>query len=123
MANFHSLDLRKRVIDYVLAGYEVKMVSALFGVGRTTIYRWLQLLKTKGNLKPKQPTLRKGYKINHEAISRHFIETPDATLKEVADTFSTHVSVIWYICQKQKITRKKRSRTTKNAMKKKDKNL
>jgi transposase len=123
MSNFHSLDLRERVVDYVLAGNEIKIASTLFQVGRTTIYRWLQLLKTSGDLKPKQPSLGNGYKINHEAISAHFIETPDATLQEVADTFSTHVSTIWYICQKQKITRKKRSRTTKNVMKKGDENL
>lgn len=123
MSNCHSLDLRKRVIDYVLAGNQIKSASILFRIGRKTIYRWLNLLKTNGNLKPKQYTSRKGYKIDHEAVSIHFTKQPDSTLQEVADTFSAHPSAIWYICKKQKITRKKRSHTTKNAMKKNGKNL
>lgn len=122
MANCYSVDLRKRVIDYVLAGNQIKSASVLFRVGRKTIYRWLELLKTNGNLNPKKLTSRSGYKINHESISQHFIEIPDATLQEVADTFATNVSTIWYICQKQKITRKKRSHSTKNVMSKSGKN-
>ena len=121
MANCHSLDLRKRVTDYVLEGNQITAASALFRVGRKTIYRWLHILKTQGNLKPKQPIHGNGYKINHQSVAQHFIEKPDATLQEVADTFSTRVSVIWYICKKQKITRKKRSHTTKNVMRTKDK--
>jgi transposase len=105
-----------------LAGNEIKAASILFQVARTTIYRWLHLLKTSGDLKPKQSNHRSGYKIHHEAVSAHFIAFPDASLQEVADAFSTHVSVIWYICKKQKITRKKRSHTTKNAMNKRGKN-
>lgn len=122
MANCRSLDLRKRVTDYVLAGNQITAASVLFRVGRKTIYRWLHLLKTNGNLNPKQPSSRSGYKINHKSITEHFIETPDATLQEVADTFSTRVSAIWYICQKQKITRKKRSHVTKSVMRKNGKN-
>ena len=123
MPNFHSLDLRKRVIDYVLAGNQIKSASILFRIGRKTIYRWLNLLKTSGHLQPKQYASRSGYKIDHEVVSIRFIEQPDSTLQEVANTFSTHPSAIWYICKKQKITRKKRSHATKNVMKKNGKNL
>lgn len=123
MANFYSLDLRKRVTDYVLAGNQIAAASRLFKVGRKTIYRWLHLLKMQGHLNPKQTTSRSGYKINHDAVSNHFVHSADATLQEVADAFSTCPSAIWYICQKQKITRKKRSHITKSVMKKRDKNL
>ena len=107
MANFYSLDLRKRVIDYVLAGNQVAAASRLFKVGRKTVYRWLDLLRTEGHLNPKQSGSRGGYKINHDAVSDYFVDFSDATLQEVADAFSTHPSTIWYICQKQNITRKK----------------
>lgn len=123
MANFYSLDLRKKVINYVLAGNQISAASRLFQVGRKTIYRWLDLLKMQGHLNPKKCTPRSGYKINHDAVSDHFARSADATLQEVADAFSTHPSAIWYICQKQKITRKKRSHITKSVMNKRGKNL
>jgi putative transposase len=94
MANFHSLDLRKRVVEYVLAGNQVIIASNLFQVSRITIYRWLDLVKKGNDLKPKQAVGRSGYKINHELICTHFAEKPDATLQEVADIFSTHPSAI-----------------------------
>jgi putative transposase len=123
MSNCHSLDLRERVINYVLAGNQITAASQLFRVGRKTIYNWLALLKKTGDLKPKQPIRNDGYKIDHKIVSEYFKKTPDATLQEVANSFSTHVSAIWYICKKQKITRKKRLHTTKSVTNRKDKNL
>ncbi|MCC5831727.1 MAG: helix-turn-helix domain-containing protein [Chlamydiales bacterium] len=123
MTNHYSVDLRKRVIDYVLSGKQIKAASSLFHVSRKTIYRWLQLLKNNGNLNPKTPSSRKGYKIHHEAVAHYFSHQPDATLKEVADTLSTHPSAIWYVCKKMKITRKKSRSTTKKEMRKDDKNF
>jgi transposase len=37
----YSLDLRKRVVDYVEKGGGITKAAALFKVGRATIYRWL----------------------------------------------------------------------------------
>jgi transposase len=37
-----SLDLRKRVVDYVENGGGITKAAALFKVGRATIYRWLR---------------------------------------------------------------------------------
>jgi transposase len=37
----YSLDLRKRVVDYVENGGGITKAAALFKVGRATIYRWL----------------------------------------------------------------------------------
>ena len=38
----YSLDLRKRVVDYVENGGGITKAAALFKVGRATIYRWLR---------------------------------------------------------------------------------
>ena len=35
-----SLDLRKRVVDYVENGGGITKATALFKVGKATIYRW-----------------------------------------------------------------------------------
>ena len=37
----YSLDLRKRIVDYVENGGGITKAAALFKVGRATIYRWL----------------------------------------------------------------------------------
>src|SRR5215212_4489339 len=123
MANHHSVDLRKRVTDYVLSGNQISAAARLFQVGRKTIYCWLELLKKNGNLNPKTPSSRKGYKIHCESVINHFSHHPDATLKEMADTLSTHPSTIWYVCKRMKLTRKKSRSTTKKGMRKNDKNL
>jgi transposase len=48
----YSIDLRKRVVDYVKDGGCIAQSAALFKVGRATIYRWfgrsdLQATKVK----------------------------------------------------------------------------
>jgi transposase len=37
----YSLDLRKKVIDYVDNGGSITKATTLFNIGRATIYRWL----------------------------------------------------------------------------------
>ncbi|MEG4860644.1 IS630 transposase-related protein, partial [Microcoleus sp. K1-B6] len=37
----YSIDLRKRVVDYVENGGRIAQAVGLFQVGRATIYRWL----------------------------------------------------------------------------------
>lgn len=117
MANCRSYDLRKRVVDYVLSGGQIVAASRLFQVSEKSIHRWLILYKIQGDLKPKTASVRNGYKIDHEAVASYFAQYPHATLKEAADVFSTYQSVIWNICKKLKITRKKRARIAKNAAK------
>lgn len=36
----YSIDLRKRVVDYVENGGRIAQAAGLFKVGRATIYRW-----------------------------------------------------------------------------------
>lgn len=117
MPNPYSVDLRKRVVDYVLAGNQILAASQLFQISRNTIGRWLKLFKVVGGLEPKiAPAIRKGYKLSHKDVADYFLKNPDATLLEAARAFSTHSSTIFYICKKTKITRKKRSRITKKEM-------
>jgi transposase len=45
----YSLDLRKRVVDYVENGGGITKAAALFKVGRATIYRWLRERRPPSN--------------------------------------------------------------------------
>lgn len=124
MPNPYSTDLRKRVVDYVLAGNQILAASQLFQISRNTIGRWLKLFNVVGNLEPKiAPAIRKGYKLSQKDVTDYFLKNPDATLLEAARAFSTHPSTIFYICKKAKITRKKRSRITKKETIKSEMNL
>ena len=44
----YSLDLRERVIRFLENNDDKKLASALFGVDRSTIYRWIKHKKESG---------------------------------------------------------------------------
>ena len=46
----YSVDLRKRVIDYLNEGHTQEETSVIFKVGTTTIKGWLALLSETGSL-------------------------------------------------------------------------
>src|SRR5690242_16768233 len=49
----YSLDLRKRVMNAVSNGMRPTVAAKTFNVSRRVIYRWKNLLKATGDLKPK----------------------------------------------------------------------
>ncbi len=38
----YSLDLRQKVIDYIESGGKITKATKVFGIGRASIYRWLE---------------------------------------------------------------------------------
>jgi transposase len=71
----YSLDLRKRVVDYVENGGGITKAAALFKVGRATIYRWLR----REDLRPTKVEHRER-KIDWEALRKDVEENPEARL-------------------------------------------
>lgn len=112
----YSVDLRKKVIEYVQKGGRVVNASRLFGVGRRTIHQWLLQLATTGHLE-KKTYARTQFKIDRDTLKTNIDNHPDAYLKEHAETFNVSVSGIWRALQAMKITRKKKSKLTKKEMK------
>ena len=45
----YSLDLRQKVINFVENGGKITKAAHTFGIGRTSIYRWLSHLKLSAN--------------------------------------------------------------------------
>ena len=99
----YSLDLRKKVVNYVEKGGSITKAAQVFGIGRTTIYRWLN----RKDLKATQVTHRQR-KLNWKALERDVQENPDAKLIERAKKFGVHPSAICYALKKIEITRKKK---------------
>ena len=97
----YSLDLRKRVVDYVENGGGIPKAAALFKVGRATIYRWLG----REDLRPTKVKHRER-KIDWEALRKDVEENPEARLIERARKFGVRASAICYALKKMKITTK-----------------
>ena len=101
----YSLDLRKRVVEWVEKGGSGSKASKLYQVGRATIYRWLN----REDLRPTRVKRRKR-KLDWEALSQDIEENPDEKLAERAKKFGVRTNAIWYAIKEMKITRKKKSK-------------
>lgn len=119
MCKAYSVDLRKRVLDYLGRNDDKKTASELFQVGIATVYRWVRQKKDKGHIEPH----RREYvyrKLDYNLLARYVKEHPDHFLLEIAEHFSVTEQAIFYALKKLKITRKKRNSFTKNGMRKKE---
>lgn len=97
----YSVDLRKRVVDYVREGGGPTKAAKLFQVGLRTIYRWLDA----PDLQPKKVTERKR-KLDKSALASHVHNFPDALLRERALHFNVAINAIWKALKKLTITKK-----------------
>ena len=122
MTKYYSVDLREKVLQYLEKNEDKKAASAIFQVGIATIYRWVALKKTKGNLSP----LRRPYaykKLNDEKLIQYVEAHPDHFLSEIAHHFAITPQAIFYALKRLKITRKKRVLSIRKGMNKSGKNF
>jgi len=115
----YSLDLRKRVLEYLDTNKDKKAASKLFQVGIATIYRWILRKKEKGNAEP----LRRSYvykKIDDQKLIDYMKKNPDHFLSEIGKHFNLTLQAIFYALKRLKITRKKSSRSIRKEMQKKE---
>lgn len=112
----YSVDLRKKVVEYIQNGGSVVDATHLFRIGRRTIHRWLLQLTIAGHLE-KKTYARTKFKIDRNALKANIDDHPDIYLKERAETFNVSLSGIWRALKTMKITRKKKSKRIKSAMK------
>ena len=122
MAKPYSVDLRKRVLEYIEETGDKTKASQLFKVGIATIYRWIARKKQIGNV---EPSLKKAYKkkIDDHKLIAYVKENPDYFLVEIATHFNTTLQAIFYALKRLKITRKKRQRFTRKETRKQELNL
>ncbi len=100
----YSLDLRKRVINFVEQGGSISKAAQIYQVGRATIYRWL----SRAELAPTRVT-RRQRKLDWEALRKDVEENPDSKLADRARKFGVRTNAIFYALTKMKITRKKKT--------------
>ena len=112
----YSVDLRRRVIDYLREGHTQEETSLIFKVGTTTIKNWLTLLSETGSLE-KRPLNREASIFESEKLNSYIEENPNALLKDIAEHFGGSITGAFYALEREKITYKKKRFSIKNATK------
>lgn len=99
----YSLDLRRRVVEFVEQGGSKAEASRVYRVSIWCVYDWCK----RSDLRPKQLPERRKRKLDWEALRRHVQEHPDALLRERAEHFRVHINAIWYALKEIELTHKK----------------
>lgn len=114
----YSLELREKAFIYLEKVKNRKLVVEAFSITLRTLERWIRR-KRENCLAPKKRNSSPSKIDDHKL--RLFIQAhPDAYLREIAKQFGTTLQAVFYACKRLKISLKKRSRTTKREMKKKE---
>lgn len=100
----YSLDLRKKVVEWVEEGGSISKASTIYKIGRATIYRWMN----REYLKPTKVKRRKR-KLDWERLRKDIEENPHLKLTDRAQKFGVRPSAICYALKTMKITRKKKN--------------
>jgi len=103
----YSEDLRKKVMKYIKRQGSQSEASKVFGISRTTIYRWSCLERESGSLKRRVRTKHRARRFTDEALKAYISKNPSATLKEMAKHFKVTATPIFYRLKLLNITRKK----------------
>ena len=121
MARAYSEDLREKVISHIMSGCSKREAAIVFNIGEATVYNWLRLHKA-GSLKPKKRT---DYPrtVDEKKLREYVVQNPDHTLKQIAEAVGLKFQNVGKWLKRLKITRKKRPRFIKSAMKRSEPNL
>lgn len=89
----YALDLRERVVKFLGAGGAKVEAARRFGVGRRTVYRYLEAAQ-KDMLTPKT-SWGHWRKLDPQKLRAHVKQHPDATLKELQRVFGVSQQALW----------------------------
>jgi len=116
----YSLDLREKALKYLDKVGNRQQVVEAFNITLRTLERWIRR-KRDNCLSPKQRRSSPS-KIDDQKLRLFVQKHSDAYLREIAKEFGTTLQAVFYACKRLKISLKKRPRTIKREMRKKDKN-
>ena len=102
----YSVDLRERVVKYVLEGHTQKEAAKIFCVGEKTIRNWLALLAETDSLE-KRPLDRTAPIFESKKLCEFMEENPNALLADIAEHFGGSITGAFYALKREKITYKK----------------
>ena len=123
MGFYYSPQLRGKALESIANGNTQAEVSRIFGINRTTIYRWPLLKEKTNNLNPRINHNIKKKKIDIEKLKKYISTNYSETLKEIARNFNVSYVDIWYHLKKLGYVIKKNSKDISKGMKIKEKNI
>ncbi len=96
LKNEYSLDLRKRVIEYLEAGGKYKEASERFKVSISALGRWYRRYKTEGSYQARKRVGAKR-RIDLKGLEQYVQNNPDSKITELAKNFkvSTYTISFW----------------------------
>ena len=106
----HAIELRTRAVELLKEGYTQELVSKILNVGTTSIKRWKSQISEFGAIKVFYDTSnRVAPKLPAEEVEEYFKTNDDALLKEAAEHFKCTPQAVFYACNRNGITYKKRA--------------
>jgi Transposase and inactivated derivatives len=109
----YSIDLRKKVIEYLGRGNSQRQAQQVFGICLVTINQWHRQYQDTGSLGTNYPCRRRR-KLDLEKLISYVKEHPDAYLQEIGDAFGCSNVAVFNAFKRLGITRKKRRNATRN---------
>jgi len=103
----YSVDLRKRVLEYIREGNSHTKASKVFKVGTTAIKDWKKLLKETGGLE-NRPLEREARIYKSDKLKAYVEQNPQAFLHEIAKHFGGSAQGAADALNRENITLKKR---------------
>jgi len=107
----YSIDLRKKVMEYLESGHSQREAQKVFQIGLSAINRWRQRYEKTGKLEDKKPC-RSFKKLDPEELEEYVAKHPEAYLKEIGEAFGCTETSVRRAFRRLGITRKKRRSAT-----------
>jgi transposase len=115
-----SVDLRQRVINWVLDGHTRKNASEVFKVHYQTVNTWVSRYLKTGECASQKALHSKSYKLDLEALRQDVQKAPDSFQSERACRFGVVQSTVSKAMSKWGLTRKKKPLVIRNKTKNKN---
>lgn len=100
----YSLDIRLRVLRFIKDGGSKIAASRIFGIGRATVFLWVQQGESAS---AKKPGPQGSYKLDRIKLAQLIDSKPDLMLKELAEELGVGVSTVHHSLKIMGYTRKK----------------
>jgi transposase len=103
----YSLDLRERVIKFIVEGNTQTMAAKVFTLNLSTVSRWYLRHRKEGHCNPRKRLGAKS-KIDKESLKSYIAKNPNATLQEVSREYGISLWGIYYWLKKLGFSYKKK---------------
>jgi transposase len=117
----YSLDLRKKVINYIKLGNTQKAAASYYELGLNTVNRWYMRYRKEGHYNPRKREGKQG-RMCEKALEEFLSKNPNALLKEIGKFFGMTAEGALYWMKKLGYSYKKKASPTWSQNHKNEKN-